>query len=570
MQWDLTLFFKNSDELDKFSKNLEKKAKNFNQKYSKNLEQLNDSEFLASIQEYENILAGINKIMSYAYLKFAKDTTNGSFLAKYEEICTKIEENLLFFTIEFNEISKEQQDSFIAYSRPYSYYLSLIAKQKSHQLSFLEERVLLRTANTGANAFSRLFDESMARLKFDFRGLVLSEEEILSKMLDSDRSVRKDAALSLSKTLEQNKHILTYIYNMIKTDLKNECELRNYELAESSRHESNQIEKQSVDALIKATESSFDLVSKFYHKKRELLGYEKLYDYDRYAPLNNESEFNYEEAKEIILKAFNSFNPLFAKLAKRAFDENWCDVYPAKNKQSGAFSHSASSDTHPFVLLNYTNKRRDLFTVAHELGHAIHQFLSYKVGFLNSNTPLTTAAETASVFCEMLVFEYVKNRTSDTKLSGLLAGKIEDIFSTLYRQINFTTFERRVHAFEGEISNENLNDIWYEESKKMFGDSLVLNDYYKIWWSYIPHFIHSPFYCYAYSYAQLLVLALFGLYKSGKCENFVEIYTEFLSLGGSRSPKDMVAMFGFDINKEEFWQIGLDEVRNLVNEFISI
>ncbi len=569
MQWDLTLFFKNSDELDKFSKNLDKKAKNFNQKYSKNLEQLNDSEFLTSLQEYESILADINKIMSYAYLKFAKDTTNGSFLAKYEEICTKIEENLLFFAIEFNEISKEQQDSFIAYSKPYSYYLSLIAKQKSHQLSFLEERVLLRTANTGANAFSRLFDESMARLKFDFRGSVLSEEEILSKMLDSDRSVRKDAALSLSKTLEQNKHLLTYIYNMIKTDLKNECELRNYELAESSRHESNQIEKQSVDTLIKATESSFDLVSKFYHKKRELLGYEKLYDYDRYAPLNSESEFNYEEAKEIILKAFNSFNPLFAKLAKRAFDENWCDVYPTKNKQSGAFSHSASSDTHPFVLLNYTNKRRDLFTVAHELGHAIHQFLSYKVGFLNSNTPLTTA-ETASVFCEMLVFEYVKNRTNDTKLSGLLAGKIEDIFSTLYRQINFTTFERRVHAYQGEISNENLNDIWYEESKKMFGDSLVLNDYYKIWWSYIPHFIHSPFYCYAYSYAQLLVLALFGLYKSGKCENFVEIYTEFLSLGGSKSPKDMVAMFGFDINQEEFWQIGLDEVRNLVNEFISI
>ena len=215
-------------------------------------------------------------------------------------------------------------------------------------------------------------------------------------------------------------------------------------------------------------------------------------------------------------------------------------------------------------MLNFTNKKRDLFTLAHELGHAIHQYLAYKVGYFNSSTPLTTA-ETASVFCEMLVFDYIYQK-SDDKIS-LLASKLEDIFATLYRQINFTTFERRVHSFEGELSKDELDKIWLEESAKMFGKSLKLNEYYKSWWSYIPHFIHTPFYCYSYSYAQLLVLALFGLYKSKKCENFVEIYTEFLTLGGSKSPKELVEMFNLDINSQEFWQIGLNEVEKLVKKF---
>ncbi|WP_063998312.1 M3 family oligoendopeptidase [Campylobacter hyointestinalis] len=569
MTWDLTIFFKNLDELDKFSKITEEKALKFNQTYNSNLNNLNPDDFLLAIKEYEDITCNLNKIMSYAQLSFAKDTSKGALLAKYEEICTKIEEKMLFFMLEFNQISKEKQDIFIKFCKPYSYYLELSLKNKPHQLSLAEERILLRTSNTGADAFSRLFDESMAKLKFKFKDKELSEEEILSKMYDKDREIRKKAALSLSDTLGKNQHLLTFIYNMIKTDLKNECELRNYEFPETPRHQSNQIDKSSVDSLIKVTEENFDLVSKFYNKKREILGYEKLYDYDRYAPLNDDAKFDFKEAKDIVLKAFTDFSPTFGNLAQKAFDENWCDVYPDENKQSGAFSHSASSDTHPFVLLNYTDRRRDVFTLAHELGHAIHQYLSYSVGYLSSHTPLTTA-ETASVFCEMLVFEYIKNSLPKEQRVALLAGKIEDIFATLYRQINFTTFERRIHSYDGEISSDELNRIWLEESKKMFGDSLVLNDYYKIWWSYIPHFIHSPFYCYAYGYAQLLVLALFGLYKSGKCENFVEIYTKFLSLGGSKSPKDMVAMFGFDINKEEFWDIGMNEIKKLVDEFIAI
>ncbi|WP_096028990.1 M3 family oligoendopeptidase [Campylobacter lanienae] len=568
MIWDLSKFFNSSDELDKFCLDLQNRANEFKAKFSQNLSNLNVNEFQNAMSEYEEILSGIGKIMSYAYLKFAKDTSTGAFLAKYEEICAKIEEIVLFFEIEFNELKSEIQNNFISNTPKFSYYLENLAKNKPHQLSFLEERILLRTANTGASAFSRLFDESMARARFEFRGQSLKEEEILSKLSSDDREIRKEAAIALSQGLKPMQHLLTYIYNMIKTDLKNSCELRGYEYGESSRHLSNQIEKSSVDALIKASENSFDLVSKFYDQKREILGFDKLYDYDRYAPLGGDEKMEFDEAKSIVIKAFSEFSPLFGDLAKRAFDENWCDVYPDENKQAGAFSHSASSDIHPFVLLNFTGRRRDLFTLAHELGHSIHQYLSYSVGYLSSHTPLTTA-ETASVFCEMLVFEYIKNSLPKEQRVALLAGKIEDIFATLYRQINFTTFERRIHSYEGEISSDEIDRIWLEESKKMFGESLILNDYYKIWWSYIPHFIHSPFYCYAYSYAQLLVLALFGLYKSGKCENFVEIYTKFLSLGGSKSPKELVGMFGFDIDDEKFWNIGIDQVANLVNEFIK-
>ena len=568
MIWDLSKFFNSSDELDKFCLDLQNRANEFKAKFSQNLSNLNANEFQNAMSEYEEILSGIGKIMSYAYLKFAKDTSTGAFLAKYEEICAKIEEIVLFFEIEFNELNSEIQNNFISNTPKFSYYLENLAKNKPHQLSFLEERILLRTANTGASAFSRLFDESMARARFEFRGQSLKEEEILSKLSSDDREIRKEAAIALSQGLKPMQHLLTYIYNMIKTDLKNSCELRGYEYGESSRHLSNQIEKSSVDALIKASENSFNLVSKFCNKKREILGFDKLYDYDRYAPLGGDEKMEFDEAKSIVIKAFSEFSPLFGDLAKRAFDENWCDVYPDENKQAGAFSHSASSDIHPFVLLNFTGRRRDLFTLAHELGHSIHQYLSYSVGYLSSHTPLTTA-ETASVFCEMLVFEYIKNSIPKEQRVALLAGKIEDIFATLYRQINFTTFERRIHSYEGEISSDEIDRIWLEESKKMFGESLILNDYYKIWWSYIPHFIHSPFYCYAYSYAQLLVLALFGLYKSGKCENFVEIYTKFLSLGGSKSPKELVGMFGFDIDDEKFWNIGIDQVANLVDEFIK-
>ncbi|WP_297900366.1 M3 family oligoendopeptidase [uncultured Campylobacter sp.] len=635
MNWNLGELFANEAEFSAVIDSASAQARDFELKFKDRLHALSAEEFLGALELYESISEQIGKIMSFAHLRFARDTSLGAQQAKTEQACNDISQSLLFFELEFNELDAAKQDEFIAGGGRFRYYLSLLKQRKAHQLSLPQESVLLKTSPVSGEAFSRLFDESMARMSFDFRGRKLGEEEILSLLHSSDREVRKDAAASLSAVLEQNSHLLGYIYNMIKTDLKIRCELRGYDKAEAVMHEENQINIASVDALIAETERSFTLVGKFYAKKREILGYDALYDYDRYAPLGgDESEFSFEQAKQIVLAAFEKFSPKFKQIALIAFERNWIDAMPAQNKQSGAFSHSGSRDTHPFVLLNFTRKRRDVFTLAHELGHAIHQYLSYGVGYFNSFTPLTTA-ETASVFCEMLVFDYmrenfsnlnglsnlkndaasdgsqnfkrsasqeaqggeipneraVKNSASqdsagscelaasdtDTPsqtandkaaLRAMLAAKIEDIFATLYRQIGFTTFERRVHASADELSTGQIDELWMEESRKMFAGELILQDHYKSWWSYIPHFIHSPFYCYSYAYAQLLVLALYGLYKSGRLENFVQIYTEFLSSGGSDAPQKLVAKFGFDINKSEFWRIGIEQVAALVDEFV--
>lgn len=634
MNWNLGELFANETEFSGAIDIASAQARDFELKFKDGLHALSAEEFLGALELYEGISEQIGKIMSFAHLRFAQDTSLGAQQAKTEQACNDISQSLLFFELEFNELDAAKQDEFIAGGGRFRYYLSLLKQRKAHQLSLPQESVLLKTSPVSGEAFSRLFDESMARMGFDFRGQKLGEEEILSLLHSSDREVRKDAAASLSAVLQQNSHLLGYIYNMIKTDLKIRCELRGYDKAEAVMHEENQINIASVDALIAETERSFGLVGKFYAKKREILGYDALYDYDRYAPLGgDESEFSFEQAKQIVLAAFEKFSPKFKQIALIAFEQNWIDAMPAQNKQSGAFSHSGSRDTHPFVLLNFTRKRRDVFTLAHELGHAIHQYLSYGVGYFNSFTPLTTA-ETASVFCEMLVFDYMRENfsnlngllnfksaasdssqnfkrdasqeaqsgeilnehavkraasqdsagsceyaASDTDtpsqtasdkaaLRAMLAAKIEDIFATLYRQIGFTTFERRVHASADELSVDRINELWMEESRKMFAGELILQDHYKSWWSYIPHFIHSPFYCYSYAYAQLLVLALYGLYKSGRLENFVQIYTEFLSSGGSDEPQKLVAKFGFDINKSEFWRIGIEQVAALVDEFV--
>ncbi len=567
MNWDLNALYENNKKLDIDLEEAKVKAKNFEKMYKGCLKNLNSNEFLEAIREYEKISQILGKIMTYSFLKFATDSSNGGFYAKYQNEYTKVSEFLLFFELEFNHLSKLKQKEFIDNSNGYTFYLESLQKQKSHQLTAKEERILLKKSTTSGSAWSRLFDEHFSRLKFSYDGKKISEEEILSLLHNPDRDIRKKATMAFSKGLKPHQPLLGYIYNMIKTDHKSDCELRKYSSPEQFRHFDNKITQESVNALIDAAEDSFNLVQDYYVKKAKLLGLEQLHDYDRYAPLETKEEvYDFERSKDIVLKAFNKFSPKFASIAKKAFDEAWIDVMPQDGKRGGAFSHPATPDTHPYVLLNHTNRRRDLFTLAHELGHAIHQYLSRDVGYIASDTPLTTS-ETASVFAEMLVFDYIKDTLSEEEKTSLYAGKIEDIFATLYRQINFTTFERRVHAHDGELDLVTFNKYWLEESKKMFGSSVKLSKSYEMWWSYIPHFIHSPFYCYSYSYGQLLVLALYGLYKSEECDDFIEIYTSFLSAGGSRSPKELISKFGFDIDDKEFWKIGIEEIRKLLKEF---
>jgi len=567
--WKLEDLYKNDKELEKSVKIIEKNAKKFERMYKGKLHKLKPKDFINTLKKYEEILNAISRAGTYVFLKFAKNSDNGGFYAKYSQIFSNLQEHLLFFELEFNRLSKDKQKNIVKKSGIYKFYLQNLIKEKKHQLSDNEEKIMLKKSLTSSRAFSRLFDEHFSRLKFNFNGKKLSEEEILSKLYSPDRNTRKKAALSLSKKLEKNLNLTSYIYNMIKTDLKIECDIRKYSSVEEPRHLDNKITKKSVDALINTTSKNFHIVNEYYKIKKDILGYKKLYDYDRYAPFqSNEKEIPFEEAKEMVLKSFKNFDKEFYTIAKKAFDEGWCDVFPKDKKRGGAFSHPASVDTHPFVMLNYTKKRRDIFTVAHELGHAIHQYLSRKVGYLGSDTPLTTS-ETASVFAEMLLFDDIKKITPKDELLALYGGKLEDIFATLFRQIIFTTFERRVHSKAEEVTIDEFNEFWLEENQKMFADSVELTKGYKQWWSYIPHFIHTPFYCYAYSYGQLLVMALYGLYKK-EGENFKKKYIKFLSSGGSKSPKSLIKSFGFDIEDEKFWQIGINEVERMLNEFKTL
>jgi oligoendopeptidase F len=567
LNWDLSALYENESALDADLNDARSRGIGFENVYKGRLKELHVNEFLESIREYEAIQEKLGRIMTYAYLKFATDSENGAFLAKYQQEQSRISEHLLFFELEFNKLTKVKQEELIGATPQYRFYLESLVEEKPYQLSQKEERIMLKKEMTSASAFSRLFDEHFSRLKFTFEGKKLSEEEILSKLQDPSRDVRKKAADAFTKGIKPHQPLLGYIFNMIKTDLASDCELRGYKNAEQPRHLDNKITQKSVDALIASAEESFHLVHEYYTLKATLLGLDELFEYDRYAPLEESaSSFDFETSKKIVLEAFTKFNPKFYEIALTAFEQGWIDVFPKDKKRGGAFSHPATPSTHPYVLLNHTDTRRDLFTLAHELGHAIHQYLSRGVGYLGSDTPLTTS-ETASVFAEMLVFDAIKEGLNPQEKRSLYASKIEDIFSTLYRQINFTTFERRVHAHEGELNLETFNRYWMEESRKMFGKSITLSSNYHVWWSYIPHFIHSPFYCYAYSYGQLLVLALYGLYKRSDKAQFVQNYTSFLSAGGSQSPKELVKKFGFDIEDEHFWQLGICEIENLLVEF---
>ncbi|WP_104697399.1 MULTISPECIES: M3 family oligoendopeptidase [unclassified Helicobacter] len=560
--WDLKSLFENEEKAQDFLETLLKKAKDFEKKYKGKLAK----KCLMILEEYENLLEGIGKVMTYAFLNFARDTNQGGFYAQCEMLCNQVEKYLLFFEVEFCAIDEKEQQKILKQAKKYSYFLEKIIEKKQYQLSLKEEKILLQLAPVGADAFARLFDEFFSTLKIPYQDNLKSEEEILSLLHHCDSKVRKDAQKSFSKELKKSQFLLGYILNMVRKNLQIQAKLRGYPNKETFRHLSNHISQKSVDSLIDTVNGNMDLVERYYLAKSKILGF-KLKDYDRYAPISSQSqEVSYQDGLQTVLECFKNFSPVFYDIAQKAIKEGWIDSHPRDAKRGGAFSHGAVPSAHPYVLLNFTSNRRDVFTIAHEFGHMIHQELSKKQGYLNMDTPLTTA-ETASVFAEMLLFDHIKKSLSKEELLEVYASKIEDIFSTMFRQIIMTNFERRIHAVDEELKIEDFNRIWLEENKRMFGKSVKLTKRYGLWWSYIPHFIHSPFYCYAYAYGQLLVLALFGLYKKNKSKNFIKTYIDFLSKGGSASPKDLISAFGFNIEDPSFWEIGMQEVREMVREF---
>lgn len=574
LEFNLDTLFKDEKELENFAKELDIKLQEFNDAYAGKLSMLQAEDFSKALQVYDSLSEGLGAIMTYVFLKFAVDSkTYGALYADYELKCNAMYAKVMFFELEFADLDSAKMNEFITQNDKYSFFLQNIEATKKYKLSLKEEQILLNVAPVGVDAFSRLFDESFANMRF--KGVVddekIGEEEILGFLHVDDRKLRKLAQKNFTKGLRKNSHLLTYILNMVRKDVAITQKLRGYEKPESFRHINNQTTQASVDSMIDCVNANMQLVHGYYRVKAQFLGH-KLKDYDRYAPLGltkngKKTKVEFQDALYDTLESFYNFSPRFYEIAKEAIFNGWIDSHPKPAKRGGAFSHGSVPSAHPYVMLNFTGNRRDAFTIAHELGHAIHQELSKIQGTLNHDTPLTTA-ETASVFAEMLLFDSMKKTLKGRELLDIYAGKIEDIFSTLFRQIVMTNFERAIHEREGELKSEDFDRIWLDENKKMFGDSVHLTKKYAKWWSYIPHFIHSPFYCYAYSYGQLLVLALFGLYKKSEDkEKFIQTYIDFLSAGGSKSPKDLILTFGFDVNESAFWEIGMNEVKNLLKEF---
>jgi oligoendopeptidase F len=409
-----------------------------------------------------------------------------------------------------------------------------------------------------------LFDEILAKTRFRVHvggeAEDLSEEETLSLLYDAERERRRAGAAALSEGLRQQSHVLAFVFNTLLQSKATEDRLRAYADPLAARHLSNEIDAASVEALLSACERAFPLVQRYYRLKARLLGLDTLLDYDRYAPVGEKpASVPFDTARHIVLDAYRDFSPELAELAGRFFERRWVDAELRPGKRSGAFSASTVPSVHPYVFLNYTGTLRDVMTVAHELGHGVHQTLAREQGLFEQDTPLTLA-ETASVFGEMLVFRRLLREESDPKTRlALLCGKIEDAFATVFRQVVMTRFEERLHAArrsEGELPIERINALWLEANAPMHGDAVRLSGDYAWWWLYIPHFVHSPFYCYAYAFGELLVLALLRRYDEEGAA-FVPRYLALLRAGGSAAPAALLAKLGLDVADPRFWDGGL-------------
>jgi oligoendopeptidase F len=579
--WDLRDLYENSDD-PALSQDLAEalaKAQRFEQRYRGHLaKEISSPELYSALTELERIYEQMDKPLHYAGLLHAQDTQNprhGALLQFAQEHNTQIRQHLLFFELEWMDLPDAKAQKYIQAPEleRYRHYLERVRLFKPHKLSEPEEKLLDLKANTGARAFQRLFSEQVAGMTMKLgrgkRAQTVNLDRALALLHDPDRKARRGAAQAVTSALKSNERILTYIFNTLVFDHKVNDGLRRFPTPMASRHLANEIEPQTVDALMTACEQGQEIVRRYYALKKRLLKLRTLYDYDRYAPLFSDlPTCAWGEAKRVVLEAYTDFSPQTGAIVREFFDKTWIDAEVRLGKTGGAFSASTVPSVHPYILMNYTDRLRDAMTLAHELGHGVHQYLSRRVGYLQYDTPLTTA-EMASTFGEILTFRRLLKETPDARTRlALICGKIEDSFATIFRQIVLTRFEQRLHEArrtQGELTAAQISPLWLEANRAMFGDSVKMTDDYGWWWLYIGHFIHVPFYCYAYAFGELLVLALYQKYLS-EGEAFVPKYLEVLSAGGSESPPKLLAPLGVNINDPNFWQTGLEFLRGLVRE----
>ncbi|HWU18074.1 MAG TPA: M3 family oligoendopeptidase [Devosia sp.] len=516
------------------------------------------------------------RIGSFSFLQYAQKSTDpdrAKFMGDTNEALTNLSTKVLFFELELNRIEDADLEAAFAGDAELARYRTWFAelrKAKPYQLDDKLEELFHDKSVTAYSAWNRLFDETLSSLVFEVDGEELNMEATLHLLSEKDEKKRESAFKALGKTLKDNARLFTHITNVLAKDKEISDRWRGYEDIADSRHMANSVEREVVDALQQAVTEAYPRLSHRYYKmKAKWFGKDKLNAWDRNAPLptSDERTWDWDSAVSTVLEAYGKFSPELAEVAKPFFNSGWIDAPVAEGKLSGAFAHPTVPSAHPYLMLNYLGRSRDIMTLAHELGHGVHQRLAAAQGPILANTPLTLA-ETASVFGEMLTFRSLLDKTTDPKQRfALLSSKVEDMLNTVVRQIAFYTFERRVHTArrQGELRTEEINQIWLDVQAESLGEAIIANEGYDIFWAYIPHFIHSPFYVYAYAFGDCLVNSLYAQYEKAS-EGFAERYFELLKAGGSKHHSELLAPFGLDAKDPKFWSLGLSMIERLIDE----
>jgi len=537
----------------------------FSQSYAGRIGELDAAALAAAMHELADVYELVGKAGSYASLRFATNTAEparGALLQLVQEKATELETRLLFVELEWAAVPDKQAQTLLADDKLAfcAHYLRSARRYRPHLLTEPEEKILAEKSIVSGSAWSRLFGEQTAALRVTLDGDQQSLDVALSRLQSPDRELRKTVAHAVTEALSPGLRTRAFIYNTLLYDKSVEDRLRSYPHWLSGRNLANEASDESVMALIEAVRGRFDIPQRWYRLKAQLLGLERIADYDRAAPvLPQEITVSYGDARELVLDTYHAFSPQAGALAKRFFDERWVDAPVREHKRGGAFCSYTVPSVHPYVMLNFTARRRDVLTMAHELGHGLHAALAQPQGVFHHSTPLTLA-ETASVFGETLVFGRLLEATSsdDDRLS-LLAERIDGGVATVFRQMAMNRFEHLVHTrrrSEGELSVDRINASWVESQQELFGDSVQITEGYHSWWSYVPHFINTPGYVYAYCYGQLLALSVYQRYVE-EGESFVPRYLELLAAGGSRGPEALAAIVGIDLADPGFWDSGL-------------
>jgi len=576
-QWDLNDLYPGPDsaELKRDLAEADSSAQRFQAAHQGKLAGMAGAELGAAVREYERIQELLGRVLSYASLRYAdnqSDPENGRFFQNMQEKATDISTRLLFFTLELNRIEDTTLNDKLRAPElaHYAPWLRDLRAFRPYQLSDELEKLLHEKSVAGRAAWTRLFDETNAALRFPVKGKRLTGAEALHLLSEPNAATRKAAAKSIGKVFGDNAPLFALVTNTLAKDKEIEDRWRGFKRPISSRNLANYVEDEVVDALIAAVRGAYPtLAHRYYRLKAKWFGVKTLAYWDRNAPLPDQDNklVPWPEAERIVLGAYRDFSPAMAEVGRRFFDNRWIDAPARPGKAPGAFAHPTVPSAHPYLLLNYLGRTRDVMTLAHELGHGVHQVLAGPRGALMSDTPLTLA-ETASVFGEMLTFQALLAGEKNAKRrKAMLAAKVEDMLNTVVRQIAFVEFERRVHdeRRRGELTAERIGQIWLDVQGESLGPAIRFEDEYRWYWAYIPHFIHTPFYVYAYAFGDCLVNSLYAVYQ-GAAQGFAEKYLDMLRAGGTKRHKELLAPFGLDASDPKFWQKGLGVIAGFIDQ----